>query len=170
MKYQRDVVAVSAFLLFLASGTLVAQEKKLQRSDLPPAVEKTVAAQTQGATVKGFSSEIEDGKTMYEVEMTVNGHGKSLLIDAGGGVAEVEEDVPFEGLPAAVKAGLLTAAGKGKITKVESLTKQDKPVGYEAVVDRNGKKSEVSVGPSGKVMKDKEGDKGEENEKAGKKG
>ena len=36
-------------------ATIVAQEKKIQRADLPPAVEKTVAAQTQGATIKGFS-------------------------------------------------------------------------------------------------------------------
>jgi hypothetical protein len=47
------IVAMAASGLLLA-GTASAQEKKIKRSDLPPAVEKTVAAQSQGATIKGF--------------------------------------------------------------------------------------------------------------------
>ena len=43
-------------------------------------------------------------------------------------------------------------AGKGKILKVESLTKKDKLVAYEAQVDTDGKKSEVQVGPDGKPL------------------
>jgi hypothetical protein len=31
-----------------------AQEKKIKRSDLPPDVEKTVVAQSSGATIEGF--------------------------------------------------------------------------------------------------------------------
>jgi hypothetical protein len=55
-------------------------------------------------------------------------------------------------LPAAVKDGLQTKAGKGKLVKVESLTKHDKLVAYEAQVNTNGKKSEVQVGPDGKAL------------------
>jgi hypothetical protein len=47
---------------------------------------------------------------------------------------------------------LQAKAGKGKITKVESLTKKDKLVAYEAQVVTNGKKSEVQVGPDGKPL------------------
>jgi len=59
----------------------VAQEKKIQRADLPPAVEKTVVAQSQGATIKGFSQEKENGQTYYEAEMTIGGHSKDVTID-----------------------------------------------------------------------------------------
>ena len=72
---------------------VVAQEKKIQRADLPPAVEKTVAAQTQGATIKGFSQENEKGETYYEAETTVNGHSKDITIDANGALVEIEEQV-----------------------------------------------------------------------------
>jgi hypothetical protein len=68
-------------LAFLALATLAVaddQEKKIKRADLPPAVEKTVAAVSQGATIKGFSQEVENGQTLYEVEMTVNGRGKDV--------------------------------------------------------------------------------------------
>jgi len=47
----------------LAATSAVAQEKEIKRSDLPPAVEKTVAAQSAGATVKGVSKENEKGQT-----------------------------------------------------------------------------------------------------------
>ncbi len=145
------------FLVFATSGLLLAaiasaQEKKIKRSDLPPAVEKTVAAESAGATIRGFSTEMEKGQTFYEAEMTVNGHSKDVLIAADGTVVEVEEQVALDSLPADVKTGLQAKAGKGKILKVESLTKKDKLVAYEAQVETNGKKTEVQVGPDGKPL------------------
>jgi hypothetical protein len=145
-----SIVVVSASLLFAVS--IDAQEKKNKRSDLPPAVEKTVAEQSAGATVKGFSKEIEGGKTYYEAEMIVNGHTKDILIDSRGGIAEVEEEVAIAALPAEVKAGLQAKAGDGKLVKVETITKKDKLVAYEAQVTKGGKRSEVQVGPDGKPL------------------
>ncbi len=145
------LVAIAAGGLLLA-GTASAQEKKIKRSDLPPAVEKTVAAQSAGATTRGFSTEKEKGQTLYEVEMTVNGHSKDISIAPDGAIVEIEEQVALDSLSPEVKAGLQAKAGKGKILKVESLTKKDKLVAYEAQVDTNGKKSEVQVGPDGKPL------------------
>jgi len=119
-------------------------------------VEKTVAAQSAGAMIKGFSEERENGQTFYEAEMTVNGRTKDVLIDAKGGVVEVEEQVAMDSLSAEVKAGLLAKAGKGKIMAVESIKKHDKLVAYEAKVDTGGKKSEVQVGPDGKSLNHEE--------------
>src|SRR5437660_9675566 len=146
-----SLVALLAGGLLLA-GAASAQEKKIKRSDLPPAVEKTVAAESAGATIRGFSTEMEKGQTFYEAEMTVNGHSKAVTIAADGTVVEVEEQVALNSLPADVKTGLQAKAGKGKILKVESLTKKDKLVAYEAQVETNGKKSEVQVGPDGKPL------------------
>ena len=129
-----------------------AQEKKISRADLPPAVEKTVAVQSEGATVRGFSTEKEDGKTFYEAELTVGGHSKDVLIDPSGAVVEVEEQVALDSLSSTVKEGLQAKAEKGKILKVESITKHDKLVAYEAVVQTGGKKAEVQVGPEGKPL------------------
>jgi hypothetical protein len=145
------LVAIAASGLLLA-GSASAQEKKIKRSDLPPAVEKTVAAQSAGATIKGFSTEKENGQTLYEAEMTVNGHTKDISMTADGSIVEIEEQVAMDSLSADVKAGLQAKAGKGKILKVESLTKKGKLVAYEAKVDTDGKKSEVQVGPDGKPL------------------
>ena len=145
----------SILLTLLALTTLLFaedQEKKIKRADLPPAVEKTVAAVSQGATIKGFSQEVENGQTLYEAEMTVNGHGKDVNIDSNGTVVEVEEQVEMDSLPAVVSQALRAKAGKGKITKVESITKHDKLVAYEAQVRTDGKKAEIQVGPDGKAL------------------
>ena len=136
----------------LLAGAAPAQEKKIKRSDLPPAVEKTVAAQSAGATIRGFSTEKEKGQVLYEVEMAVNGHSKDISMAADGSIVEVEEQVAFDSLSPEIKAGLQAKAGKGKILKVESLTKKDKLVAYEAQVETNGKKSEVQIGPDGKPL------------------
>jgi uncharacterized membrane protein YkoI len=148
---------VNRFVAFAAGGLLLAgfacaQEKKIKRSDLPPAVEKTVAAQSAGATIREFSTEKENGQTLYEVEMTVNGHSKDISMTADGSIVEIEEQVAMDSLPSDVKAGLQAKAGKGTILKVESLTKKGKLVAYEAKVETNGKKSEIQVGPDGKPL------------------
>ncbi|MGC2768504.1 MAG: hypothetical protein WB607_23570 [Candidatus Acidiferrum sp.] len=134
------------------AGSTVGQERKINRSELPAAVEKTVVEQTKGATIRGFSQEKENGQTTYEAEMLVNGHTKDVQMDTNGAVMEVEEQVELQEVPAAVKAGLQAKAGKGKITKVESITKKNKLVAYEAQVVTDGKKSEVQVGPDGKPL------------------
>lgn len=145
-------VAAGATVLFCVFAIAQDREKKIQRSELPPAVEKTVAEQSKGATLRGFSQEKENGQTYYEAELMVNGHTKDLLVDANGSVVEVEEQVSTESLPAAVRQGLQDKAGKGKLIKVETLTKKDKLVAYEAKILTNGKKSEVQVDPDEKII------------------
>src|SRR6516225_9437311 len=136
--------AIATMLAVLIIGFQArAQEKKLQRSELPAAVQKTVDEQSKGATIKGFSTEVEDGKKIYEVELTVNGRGKDISMDAQGHVLEIEEEVALESLPSAAKDGLTKAAGKGTIQKVEALTKNGKLVAYEAQLKTGKKDSEI---------------------------
>jgi hypothetical protein len=145
-------VAAAATMLLSVLAPAQDQEKKLKRSDLPPAVEKAVVEQSQGATIRGFSQEKENGQTFYEAELVVKGHSKDILMDAEGAVVEVEEQIPTESLSLAVRDGLQAKAGNGKLVKVETLTKRGKLVAYEAQVLTNGKKSGVQVGPEGKPL------------------
>jgi hypothetical protein len=146
------VFTLLTFITLLVSVMAAAQEKKIKRSDLPPTVEKTVAAQSNGATIRGFSQETEDGQLRYEAELIVNGHSKDVAMDAAGAIVEVEEQVAIDSLPPAVKEGLQAKAGKGKLLEIESIVKHDKLVAYEAQVMTNGKKFEVQVGPDGKPL------------------
>jgi len=149
-----QTLALITIAAALSSASSFAQdhEKKITRAQLPAAVEKTVSSQTAGATIKGFNEEQEKGVTFYEAELLVGGHSKDILIDKDGNIVEVEEQVDFASLPAAVQSGLQAKAGKGKLGKVESLTEHDKLVAYESTVTTAGKRTEIQVGPDGKAL------------------
>src|SRR3984893_12399858 len=132
----------------LAAAALFASETRVQMKDLPEAVQKTVKEQTKTAKLRGLAKEIEDGKTFYEAETTVNGKSRDILIDTTGAVVEVEEPVSLDSIPEAARKAIQAKAGSGKILKVESVTKGS-IVSYEAVVQKNGKKSEVAVNADG---------------------
>ncbi len=141
------VVTMLAF-----SATASSQERKLKREQLPPAVEKTVARESEGATINGFATEVEKGKRLYEVELTVSGHSKDISMDKNGNIVEVEEEVSMDSLPSAVRDALKKRAGTGTIGKIESLTKNGKLVAYEAHVKTGAKRSEIQVGPNGEKL------------------
>lgn len=147
---RKTSLGVVTCVFVVAAGA--AQEKRIKRSELPPAVEKTVAEVSKGATIKGFSEETEKGKTTYEVELLVSGHTKDVEMEPNGTVVEIEEEAAMDSLPASVKAGLEAKAAGGKILKMETLTKGGKLVAYEAKIDKGGKKSEIQVGPDGKPL------------------
>jgi hypothetical protein len=111
---RKSAIAIVGAGVLCVLAIVSAQEQQIKRSDLPPAVEKTVSAQSAGAEVRGFSQENEHGQIFYEAEMTVNGHSKAILIDEKGNVVEVEEEVAMEALPTAVKSGLTTKQAKGR--------------------------------------------------------
>jgi hypothetical protein len=104
------VLELSAFVGLAITLPVLAQEKKIKRAELPASVEKTVVAQSQGATIRGFSEEKESGQTFYEVEMMVDGHSKDVLMSTDGAVVEVEEQVRLDSLTPAVQEGLQAKA------------------------------------------------------------
>lgn len=133
-------------------GVVAARDKLLKKSELPSAVREAADKQTQGAEVRGYSSEIENGKLEYEVKMTVNGHLRDVSIAPDGRILEIEDEVTLDSLPANVHAALARKAGKGTITRVESLTKNGKLVAYEAQIRSGTRHSEIQVGPDGKPL------------------
>ena len=147
----RLILAVMVVALSMSS-VLTAQEKKLKKSDLPSAVQKAVGEQSTGATVTGYSSEMESGKREYEVQMKVNGHNRDVTIAPDGTVLEIENEVELNSLPQNVREGLQRKAGKGTITKIESLTKSGRLVAYEAQLKNGSKRSDIQVGPDGNPL------------------
>jgi len=142
---------MAGICVLLFTSAAFGAEKQIKKSDLPPAVQKTADEQSAGATVRGYSKDKEDGKVEYEVQLILDGHSKDVTIDLSGKLLEVEEEVALDALPANVREGLEKKAGKGKLGKVESITKQGILVAYEGHVI-GGKKSEVQVGPGGQTL------------------
>jgi uncharacterized membrane protein YkoI len=137
--------------LAAASGAQTVPEKSTTMSKLPTPVQqaiKSYVADNQ-ATLRGLSSETEDGRKLYEAELRVNGKNRDVTFDQGGQVVLVEQEVALADVPAPARAAITKAAGKARITMVESLTENGKQF-YEAHL-AGGKTKEVKVDASGAV-------------------
>lgn len=149
-----SIVVTAPMLLTIVGATATARaaEKRVSRDDLPVAVQKAADEQAQGATVRGYSKEVENGQLEFEVQMISNGHTKDVSIAPDGRVLEVEEQVDIANLPGEVKSGLQAQAKAGKITKVESIKKGGTLVAYEAQIASADRRWEVQVGPDGRRL------------------
>lgn len=148
---------VSKALVFLVtvgmlSGALIVAAQNVKVQDAPAAVQKTVTEQTKNATLVALKKEVEDGKTVYELETKRTGKARDLMIDGSGKVISVEEEVDIAAIPAAARTAIEKKAAGGKIVRVEILT-TGKGVSYEAQLSRNGKASEVTVKADGSPAK-----------------
>jgi uncharacterized membrane protein YkoI len=143
-------VLLSAALVLGQISAIYAADTKLKKSQLPAAVQKAADEATKGSQVLGYAKEVEGGKTFYEVETKVNGKTRDMTFDEQGNTIAVEEEVAITSLPSTVQDGLRKAAGKGHITKVESITKGS-IVTYEAAV-KGGSKKEIEVDNKGVLV------------------
>ncbi|MDX2154761.1 MAG: hypothetical protein SFV54_28725 [Bryobacteraceae bacterium] len=134
-----------------AGAAVEETEKKIKMTDLPAAVQNAVKEQSKSAKLRGLSSEVKDGKTLYEAELRVNGKTRDVTFDETGKVVSVEQEVEISTAPHAVREALLKMAGKGKILRFEKVTAGDQ-VYYEADIRKDGKETEVKLDPAGRSI------------------
>jgi hypothetical protein len=145
--------AVAAQKAPAAAKKPAAAPKSLDLKTLPPEVQKGIQAETKGAQIKNISKETENGKTQYEVETTLNGKNRDLIIDTTGKAVEIEEQTTLEAIPAPAKAAIEKKAAGGKIGVVETLTRNG-VTNYEAAfTSKAGKKGAIVVKADGTVTK-----------------
>jgi hypothetical protein len=144
------LTAFAALTILFLSSNAGAQDKKITQKDLPPAVLAAFEKAYPKAEIKGVSEEKgEDGKMEYEIESIEGKTGRDLAYLADGKAVEIEETCV---LPDAVRKAIDRKYPKGKIEKAEKITRGSK-IEYEAVVEAEGKKSEVVLDPAGKILK-----------------
>lgn len=130
----------------------IAQEKKLTKRQVPPAVIAAFNSAYPHASVRGYAREKENGKTYYEIESMDGQTTRDILYNPDGTVAEIEEGIPVGELPADAPAALHAKYPKAVITKAEKITRGD-ITEYEAH-GRSGKKSvSMEFDAGGKPLK-----------------
>jgi hypothetical protein len=143
----RISVVIAAALL--AASVASAEARKVKKADLPDEVRKTAERESQGARVVAYWQDDDDGTSIYEVDLKVNGHDKGVLIGPDGDVLAVQEDVAWDDLDPAVQEGIRNLADGGRIGKAHSVSQGGSVVGYGADVERDGQTIHVQVGPDG---------------------
>jgi hypothetical protein len=159
-------------LVLLVGATVVAGaqgEQKIKAKNLPAAVTAAFQKAYPNAKIKGTSKEVENGKTMYEVESVDGKTNRDLLYNEDGTCEEIEETLPVKALPSEVADAMKKNFPKGKVLKSEKLTKGE-TIQYEMVIKSGKEQHEVVFDTKGAIVKDtkkapkaKEGK--EENEK-----
>jgi hypothetical protein len=138
---------VVLFMVVAVALSAPSQEKRITRDELPVAVRKTSDDQAKGATVRGYTKEVENGQVEFEVQLLTGGNPKDVSIAPDGRLLEIEEQVEFSSLPEEAKSDLQAAAKSGKITKVESIWKNGNP----SCIRREGCYRRQALGSRGRL-------------------
>ena len=121
----RTSVMMFIFATIFAVSSLFAQETRIKEKDLPATVTKAFHSEYLGAKIIGTSTEVEKSITYYEIESMDGKVRRDLLYTKEGKIAEIEEVLNAETIPAAVKESI-----KKKFKKVE-LKKEKKTSGEQ---------------------------------------
>jgi hypothetical protein len=153
MRIHHMVPAALILLLpgLTASPRTSAQEKKINRKDLPAAVLEAFQKSYPKAVIKGTSTEVEKGKKYFEIESLDGTQARDILYLADGTVAEIEESVSAADLPGPVTSAIAVEMPKAKISKAERVQK-GADFSYEVHVKLGSKTGSIVLDGSGKVL------------------
>ncbi len=138
----------------LALNAFAADEAKISLADAPATVQAAAKKLAGEAKITDVSKEIEDGKTVFETEFTVNGVEHSASFAEDGKLLEDEAEVEVADLPKAVSETIAKELPGGKL-KEASKVSADGKIFYEVEVKVGDEKHEVKVSTEGKLMSNK---------------
>jgi hypothetical protein len=176
VKYGVDIVALANDAAD-GSATRAASEdadddddEKIPFANAPAAVQKTLRREAGSAEIKEVEKSTDEGKVVYEAEVTIDGHEYVISVAEDGTLLEKEleddeEETPvkFEDVPAAARKTLTREAFGAKFEKVDKLVREGRTL-YETDVKIDGKNYSIVVTAEGLLLS-KELDEGEDDEK-----
>jgi uncharacterized membrane protein YkoI len=135
-----------------ASNKGAITETPVTLAQLPPAAQASVTKAAAGGKVDKITRERERGKTVYDVEATVDGkHLEFLIADADGAVLGTEVPIDYSELPAAVRSASEKYFGSANGLKAMKGVEYGE-TSYEIEGKKNGKRVEVTFDPTGKQV------------------
>jgi len=166
-----SVLTVISGFVFGAFGLAAQADEKVAVDKLPPAVVKAIQAKFPGAKIEEAEKEVENGKTVYEVQFDHKGSDYTVSLKEDGTIEEIEREIAEKDLPAAVSATLKAEFPNAKLKEIEEVTKgHGEAMTYEVQVAQTGKKTlEVVLDAKGKILEKKEAEEEKDDEKDDKK-
>lgn len=143
-----------AFLLAmpLIATSVHAQEQSIKRKDVPKAILAAFEKTYSKATIKGYAKEVDDGKTVYEVESVEGTVHRDITYMADGSVVSIEESLPVSELSDVIRNAAEKQYPGSKISGCEKVTKIC-IMQYELVVTAGKQKHELVLNPDGTIAK-----------------
>jgi uncharacterized membrane protein YkoI len=151
------------FVLVCSATLAMALEKKAKGEVvLPEAVLSAFKIAYPKAEIKTVSRETDKGVTYYEVESVDGKQQRDILYAVDGKAAEIEETLDPATLPEVVAQTLSKKFPGAKVLKAEALTK-DGQKSFEVQIRLQGKKKEVVIDASGKIVEKPAGEEKKKN-------
>lgn len=155
---RRVTTVAVAFGLGMALACAVARadEEKIPVAKVPKVVLDAVKARYPGSEIKGAEKEVEDGKTIYELKLTHEGHKLEVSATPEGKIVSVEKEIKVADLPAAVTAGVKAKYPKATLKSAEEV-EEDGETTYEVVIEKSaGKAVGLTLSKAGKILEEDE--------------
>ncbi len=162
------------FALGLALGASTTHRAMQDKSAKPDVIDVAKTPTEVQTTAKKYYAKFDgckvtqardNGVTIFEFEgKGAEGLGLDIKVCANGQIAEVEREISADALPGDGKVNLAKQFPGAKTTKVEAVEMHYFGVN---LTTKDGKATEVMVGPSGAVFEDEEGDEGDEGDEGG---
>ena len=144
-----------AAALILACACLApsahAGERKLTEKQVPAAVLAAFRKAYPAASIRGLAKETGHGRTTFEIESEDGQVRRDLSYLGDGTLAEIEETVSANDLPAPVAAALDTKFHGAKVVKAEKDTRGG-VITYELRISEGHHAREVVFAVDGKVL------------------
>lgn len=151
--FHAGVLSAVIVLISLGSGSLPAYaEKKIGRESVPEQVQAAFQKAYPQAVIRGYEQDVENGKTVYEIESKEGALRRDVIYNETGQVLEVEEVIKKRELPQAVVEAIHTQFPKADIVKAEKITGEGS-VSYEVGLKQGTDRFSIELDSLGKNMK-----------------
>jgi hypothetical protein len=140
----RRIATCLALVIIAGVGMVAAQAT----ATAPPAVMSAFKQAYPNATILHVSRERRDGKIVYELETRDGTMRRDLIYDLEGHTLEIEEILPADSVPAAVRAGLERDLKGATILGAERVMRAD-TVLYEVQARKAGRTQILTYDPEG---------------------
>ena len=161
MKRALSIALTTATVLLLVAAARAQgtdqPEKKLKRSEVPAPVLEAVTRKYPTAKLRTFGEEVDEGKKIYEVELTTGKDQVSIDVSPEVKILAEETAIAPAALPAPIKAALQASKYKGwRIARAETVVHDEKPdtLEYEVVVQSRKEKFEVVLDRAGQITRE----------------
>jgi len=154
---KNSALLIGAGFIGLSLTAFAADEpKKLAPKDPPAKITQTVNARLPGAQISSAEKETENGKVVYDLEITQKNLKYEMDIQEDGTLIEIEKEVKSPS--AAVTKAVMQKYPDAKIKIVMEVNKvegkKETPQHYEVTFTTAGKEKEVVVALDGSSVKE----------------
>jgi uncharacterized membrane protein YkoI len=146
------VTGVVLMLLGCVSGH-DSKETKVSLNQMSPPARQTLERVTSGGTIEKIEREIERGRVVYDAEATIGGkHFEYLIGESNGEILGTETEIELSQLPEAVRVATRNYFGTSTELKAMKGVEYGETQ-YEIEGKKNGKITEVTFDPNGKIVR-----------------